>query len=567
MQTKIFIPAYAFLLLAAYLFPILSSAQTASAARYSSFAICTDKTVMGWGANGYGQLGNGTSSNSYNVPVQMTGMTDAIAVAGGYYHSLILKANGRVWASGYNGFGQFGDGTNNDSNVPVLVMNGITTATAIASGQYHSLVLKSDGTVWASGYNLYGQLGDGTTVDRTTPVQVTGLTGVIAIGCGDQHSLAVKSDGTAWAWGWNTLGQLGDGTTTDSNVPVQVTGLTNAKATAGGLYHSMVLKTNGTVWTWGFGPLGDGGSGSSLVPVQVSGLTGVIKISSGIGSSHCLSVKSDGTAWAWGSNLIGQLGDGTTIDRPTPVQVTGLTGVLAISGGESHSFALLSDGSGRTWGQNIDGQLGNGNNTPSSVPIAPTGLCGIFVLPVGLMSFDCHRVSGSINLVEWATASENNNDYFILERSRDSRLWENIANIRSKAPGGNSTQAINYSYTDHTPYNETNYYRLKQVDMDGKAAYSKIVIVRKTDDVKGIKIFPKPVTDQVSIEFSNMKGSYIIHIYDVAGREMMKQVAGIGYTVQYVRINRDNIAGGLYIISVKNAGNTESYTERVVFGQ
>jgi YD repeat-containing protein len=153
----------------------------------------------------------------------------------------------------------------------------------MAAGYYHTVALKNDGTVWAWGYNAQGQLGDGTTTQRTVPVQVmaspgVGLTNVKAIAAGYKHTVVVKNDGTVWTWGWNSDGQLGDGTTTDRKTPVQVSGLTNVKAVAAGYYHTVALKNDGTVWSWGYnyyGQLGDGTSGdtaSKSAPVQVKDL-------------------------------------------------------------------------------------------------------------------------------------------------------------------------------------------------------------------------------------------------------------------------------------------------------
>ena len=199
---------------------------------------------------------------------------------------------------------------------------------AIAAGGSHTLALKSDGTVWAWGDNGYGHLGDGTTTERYTPVQVSGLTGVIAISAGGYHSAALKSDGTVWAWGWNCEGQLGNGTTSDVNpFPVQVSGLTAVKAIAAGANYSKALKSDGTVWAWGagyYGQLGDGTTVSKYTPVQVSGLTGVAAIGSGEYQFHSIALKSDGTVWTWGYNYYGQLGDGTTINKTAPTQVDGL---------------------------------------------------------------------------------------------------------------------------------------------------------------------------------------------------------------------------------------------------
>src|SRR3989304_2356071 len=178
--------------------------------------------------------------------------------------------------------------------------------------------------VWAFGGNNYGQLGNGTTINRTTPVQVSGLTGVGAIASGYGHSLALKTDGTVWAWGFNDRGQLGDGTTINRTTPVQVSGLTGVAAIAGGYGHSLALKTDGTAWAWGQnngGQLGNGTStifGATTTPVQVceSGgcsngyLTGVAAIAGGF--FHSLALKTDGTVWAFGVNSTSQLGDGTT---------------------------------------------------------------------------------------------------------------------------------------------------------------------------------------------------------------------------------------------------------------
>ncbi|TMF58097.1 MAG: RCC1 repeat-containing protein [Chloroflexi bacterium] len=288
------------------------------------------------------------------------------------------------WAWGDNGFGQLGDGSTIQRNAPVPV-GGLSGVTTIAGGGYHSLAVKSDGTVWAWGLNLYGELGNGTTTNSSTPVPVSGLTGVTAIAAGFYHSLAVKSDSTVWAWGLNQNGQLGNGTTTSSSIPVPVSGLSGAIAVASGQYHSLALKSDGTVWAWGyngFGQLGNGiTGGSSSTPVQVSGLSGATGIAGG--QDHSLALKSDGTAWAWGYNFWGQLGNGTTTNSSTVVQVSGLGGVTAIAGGLAHSLAVKSDGTVWAWGYNIYGQLGNGTTTSSSTPVQVSGLSGVAAIAGG----------------------------------------------------------------------------------------------------------------------------------------------------------------------------------------
>ena len=175
----------------------------------ADFASVPPDDIFTWGGNSYGQLGVGTTNGLYNTPVQVTGLTGVTAIAGGNIHTIALKSNGTVWAWGHNGYGQLGDGTTTHRYTPVQV-SGITGVIAIAVGEVHTIALKSDGTVWAWGSNEFGQLGDGTTTHRYTPIQVTSLTSVTAIASGGYHTIALKSDGTVWTWGHNTFGQLGD---------------------------------------------------------------------------------------------------------------------------------------------------------------------------------------------------------------------------------------------------------------------------------------------------------------------------------------------------------------------
>jgi alpha-tubulin suppressor-like RCC1 family protein len=365
------------------------------------------QTLQGeaWGDNSNGQLGNGTTTNS-DTPVPVNTLSGLTAIAGGEDHSLALRNDGTVRAWGYNDYGQLGNGTTTSSDTPVQVVGPggsgvLANAVAIAGGEYHSLALRSDGTVWAWGFGADGELGNGMTTYSDTPVQVAGtggsgyLTGVVAIAGGWQHSLALKSDGTVWAWGDNYNGQLGNGTTTSSDTPVQVVGpggsgtLTNVVAIAGGGYYSLALKNDGTVWAWGYngvGQLGNGTTAESDTPVQVVGpggsgaLTNVVAIAGG--GYYSLALKSDGTVWAWGSNEFGDLGNGSTTNTDAPVQVLGLggsgflTGVVAIAGEEYDSLALRSNGTVWAWGYNALGGLGNGTTTNSDTPVEVVGTGG-----------------------------------------------------------------------------------------------------------------------------------------------------------------------------------------------
>jgi alpha-tubulin suppressor-like RCC1 family protein len=313
-------------------------------------------------------------------------------VAGGSSHSLAVTGGGDVYAWGWNEYGQVGDGTHQtEKPTPVQVKGegGVGTLTGVVSvsaGDPHSVALKSDGSAWAWGHNAYGELGDGGTTDRYTPVQVSSLTGVTAVSAGGAHSLAVKTNNApCLSCGMNGAGQLGDGTNTERHVPVQISGLGHVVAFAGGNYHSLALTSDGKVWAWGgnnYGQLGDGYSSPTNTPAQVKGeggvgfLTNVVAVAAGW--CHNLALTSDGKVWAWGYNHCGELGNGESGSgsyRSTPVQVKGeggvgtLTGVVAVAGGFEHSLALKSNGEVWAWGLNDYGQLGDGTINTSIYPV------------------------------------------------------------------------------------------------------------------------------------------------------------------------------------------------------
>jgi alpha-tubulin suppressor-like RCC1 family protein len=348
--------------------------------------------ALAWGNNASGQLGDGTTTERTTpVNVVLPAGVTITQVSAGANHSLAVTSDGRVLAWGDNGVGQLGDGTTTTRLTPVEVaLPAGVTITQVSAGNEYSLAVTSDGSALAWGDNSFGQLGDGTTTTRLTPVQVdlpAGVT-ITQVAAGIEHSLAVTSDGHALAWGDNSVGQLGDGTTTRSSTPVQVhlpAGVTVTQVSAGS--HSLAVTSDGRVLAWGFnffGQLGDGTTTTRLTPVEVALPTGVTVTQVAAGAFHSLAVTSDGHALAWGINISGQLGDGTTTRSSTPVQVHLPAGVTAtqVSAGSAHSLAVTSDGRVLAWGDNGSGQLGDDSTTDSAIPVQVDLPAGVTVTQV-----------------------------------------------------------------------------------------------------------------------------------------------------------------------------------------
>jgi alpha-tubulin suppressor-like RCC1 family protein len=350
-------------------------AASALSGAVSADASATSYSAAAWGSNNFGELGDGTMTNR-DVPVMVDSLGEVTAVSGGFGFSLALLSDGTVMAWGRGEAGRLGDGSTANSDVPVAV-SGLTGVTAIAAGNSHGLALLSNGTVMAWGGDGFDQLGDGKTTNRDVPAPVPGLSGVTAIAAGGEHSLALLSDGTVMAWGSDGNGELGNGTTGVSSPPVAVSGLSGVTAVQAGDNHDLALMDDGTLKAWGgdlFGQLGDGANSTSTVPVAVSGVAGATAIAAG--GDHSSAILADGSVMAWGRNRSGQLGDGTTTDRNAPVAVSGLSGVKAVAAGEQFSLALLTSNAVMAWGENSQGQLGDQTLTKRTTPVAVSA-CGL----------------------------------------------------------------------------------------------------------------------------------------------------------------------------------------------
>ena len=300
-------------------------------------------------------------------------------VDAGVFHTVALKQDGTVWAWGNNRYAQLGDGSSADRLSPVQV-EGLSEIIDVSAGYYHTLALKQDGTVWAWGDNSHGQLGNGDRSLRSSPTEVKGLSGVIAISSGYDHSVALKGDGTVWAWGENESGQLGDGDNVSRLSPVQVKGLGGVISIAAGKDHTVALKNDGTVRSWGgneFRQLGDGTSYRQLTQVRMIGVTGCDSIAA---DSHRTVVRQvDNQIVAWGYNL----GDGDSYHGKTVFIDEKLKNVINVASGNFHFAVLKNDETVSTWGGNIYGQLGDGSTADSVTPLVLENMSNIGSLATG----------------------------------------------------------------------------------------------------------------------------------------------------------------------------------------
>ncbi|GAA0434071.1 hypothetical protein Acor_08400 [Acrocarpospora corrugata] len=348
--------------------------------------------VTSWGSNYYGQLGDGSTQEVHATPV-LAGRTDLqfTDVALGGSHAVAKAADGTVWAWGFNTSGQLGDGgVVNRSNTPVRVV-GLTNVVAVYAGGAFSMAKRSDGSVWAWGSNVAGQLGIGGGPNRFAPVQVPALTGVLKISLGGRHGLALLGNGHLSSWGDNANGQLGTGNTVPRATPGAVVSLVGVVDLAAGDTHSLAATNTGQVRAWGRndrGQLGNGTTTPATVPALVPGLTGVGSVATGW--SYSLALSGTGQVWAWGDNDRGQLGIGSSNGyRATPDRVRGLTNIVGIASGQY--FGLARSGAGQNsnvwgWGGNDFGQLGLGVLGDRDLPVPIPALAGSLKVTSGPQS-------------------------------------------------------------------------------------------------------------------------------------------------------------------------------------
>ena len=341
------------------------------------------------------------NSYGYDQAGNMTSMSHGVfagQVSAGWDHTLAVQTNGNVEAWGYNGNGQLGNGantTNATTPQPVTTSTGLTKVVAVAAGgawNGFSVALDSSGNVWMWGYNGDGERGNGTTSTTAieSPQQITAISNVVAIAAGQQDVYALKSDGTVWAWGFDYYGEIGNGTNSSTPVttPTQVSNLSDVTSIAAGGTTAAAIESNGKVFTWGYGGDGEMGNGTTTgandTPAQVTATSFPAAAQVAVGADHLVFLGADNTVWAWGANSAGQLGTGNTTSQLSPVPVkpgSVQVDALAVAAGGSSSMIEETDNNVYSFGSNSHGELGLNNTTNqdapqkvSSSPVSPAGL-------------------------------------------------------------------------------------------------------------------------------------------------------------------------------------------------
>ena len=355
---------------------VWKSTQSYEAGENHFATVLSNGTLWAWGLNQYGAIGNNSTANR-SFPVRIGNEANWSKVAAGQSHTLAIKTDGTLWGWGINSAGELGDNSTSTTSSPVQIGT-LTNWASVSGGSSYTMAIKTDGTLWGWGYNGTGNIGDSTTITRSSPVQIGTDTNWSSVSSnGYIATSAIKTDGTLWSWGWNNFGELGDNTTVNKSSPVQIGTLTNWASVAAGYGFKLSVKTDGTLWSWGYnanGGLGDGTTINRSSPVQIGTLTNWSKVYASVdassGRTSAWAIKTDGTLWGWGSNGNYQLTDGTTTNRSSPVQIGTLTNWSNAKGGTIVSVALDTNGYLHSGGSVSNGTLGRDEGlNPRSSPV------------------------------------------------------------------------------------------------------------------------------------------------------------------------------------------------------
>jgi len=340
------------------------------AGSFSSFAIDEFDNLWGWGCNQSGKLGDGTTTDR-KLPVKIKSGTKfrTISSSAASSHTMAIDEFGNLWVFGNNSSGQLGDGTTTNKSTPVQLKPG-TKFKSISVGRSHSLAIDELGYIWSCGYNTMGQLGNGSYTGTSTPVKIEPDTKFKSISAGYDFSMAIDEVGNLWSWGGNFSGQLGDGTLTSSSLPLKIRPDIKFVSLSLGYNFSTAIDESGNLWTWGEnsnGQLGNNETANTKLPAQIKQGTEFETVSAG--SEFALAIEKSGNLWSWGYNNSGQLGIEITSIKLIPVLIKSETNFKSIASGFKNSMAIDESDKLWVWGFNYYGQLGDGSTTNRMCPV------------------------------------------------------------------------------------------------------------------------------------------------------------------------------------------------------
>jgi alpha-tubulin suppressor-like RCC1 family protein len=346
--------------------------RQASLGQAHTCGLTTDSLAYCWGWNELGQLGLGTTTESEPKPLPVTGSRRWRDIQGGDAHTCGIVRARRVFCWGTNFNGELGDGSTTQRTQPVAVATTLLFDQA-STGSQHSCAVTAAGAAYCWGNNAYGQLGDGSRTRRLAPIKVLGNLTFRHVRAGRDHTCGVTTTDVAYCWGRNKSGQLGDGTTLTRGRPTAVAGNRKFRLIRTGQGHSCALTPAGQAYCWGLNMLGQVGDGSSLnerhTPVAVVNGAGFESIAAG--SFLTCGVRTNRSAWCWGHNSSGQVGDGSsTTIIPTPVEVAGnhLWQRVNVGVTSQHACGVTTAGAAYCWGDNGRSQIGDGSTDERHVP-------------------------------------------------------------------------------------------------------------------------------------------------------------------------------------------------------
>jgi len=373
------------------------------AGNFHSIAIDYKGKTWAWGYNLYGIISNSNIEPKI-TPISVTASKTFCRIFVGAQTGIGLTNNGSIFTWGSNEYGQLGDNTINLKYTPVSIGGSTKTFCQIVNGYSFNLAIDKYGKIWSWGYNNVRQLGDTTTINKSTPVAVAGLAKTFCkISAGAEHGAAIDQYGKIWSWGLNTSGQLGNNSTVSQLTPVAILGATKTFCEISlDVQHSMAIDKNGLAWGWGAASSGRLGIGAALCTRTPRSIIGTrktfCKISTGTTSGYA--IDKNGKAWSWGDNSFGQLGTNNTLAYNSPVSVYGTKTFCKIQGGGQYALAIDKNGKLWAWGSNTDGQLGDGTSgtlISRITPVAVAGLaktfCEIAPYRVNVLNGDFHSAA------------------------------------------------------------------------------------------------------------------------------------------------------------------------------